>query len=106
MLVVAVAATGPCEAAILANWPSPYNKDSLQDPLEYHSTEPLTLDPGFVDTRTESADPASLVRKKQSRSSSNSWKALGSALAGWVYNNRCSWNPVSRSYGKCKKFRG
>ena len=34
------------------------------------------------------------------------WPALGSALAGWVNDNRCSWNPLSRSYGKCKKNRG
>ena len=105
--MIAVAATGLAEAAILANWPSPYNTDSLQAPVEYRSAGPFTLDPGFVDNLTESAAPAGLVvRMKRSKSSSNSWQALGSALAGWVYENRCNWNPLSRSYGKCKKSRG
>ena len=105
--MIAVAATGLAEAAILTNWPSPYNTDSLQAPVEYRSAGPFTLDPGFVDNLTESAAPAGLVvRMKRSKSSSNSWQALGSALAGWVYENRCSWNPLSHSYGKCKKSRG
>ena len=104
MLVITVAATGLAEAAILTNWPSPYNTDSLQAPS---SAGPVTLDPGFVDNLTESAAPAGLVvRMKRSKSSSNSWQALGSALAGWVYENRCSWNPLSRSYGKCKRSGG
>ena len=108
-MLLAVAAPGRAEAALRAQ--SPYAglyPDTVHAPLDYRSAGPWTRS-SLV---PESAAPTGLVRKKRAPF----WQLVGIPLIGAgatvvgasatvgaaLYSSRCSWNPLSRSFRKCK----